>query len=291
MKIQKIGERNLVVAFLEPFYTTTHLIFGDNRVYVCDTFLGPEPMKEIAKIIKENGHEDKPIVVFNSHADWDHIWGNCYFKDSIILGHRLCKERIEKEGKDELNKHFEEQRGNVIMTPPTTIFDSTYFFEDDSIEFFHSPGHTIDSSSCYDHIDRILFVGDNIESDLPYVNSLDFDTYISTLKGYHDLDWTHLVPGHDPVQTDDTLVQSNLEYLRNLKEWEINLNDLSQKGLDVHLYTLSKLVDELLRVGFGTNVNNHYHDALRILEKREQSEMVRHYKGLYRRILDRPCNP
>ena len=288
MEIHKIGERNLTVAFLKPFYTTTHLIFGDDRVYVCDTFLGPQSMMRISDIIRENGHQDKPVIVFNSHADWDHIWGNCYFKDSIILGHKLCKMRFEKEGKDELNKHFEEQLGDVVLTPPNTLFGSNYFFEDDAIEFFHSPGHTIDSSSCYDHKDRILFVGDNVESDLPYVNSLDFNMYISTLEGYLHLDWTHLVTGHDTVQTDDTLVQSNLEYLRNLKEWKVNLDDLSQKGLNVHLYTLSKLVDELLKVGFENNVKSHYHDALMILEKREQSETVRHYMGLYRKILDRP---
>ena len=76
MELHRIGERNLTIAFQEPFYTTVHLIFGDQRVYVCDTFLGPDSMEEIARIIKENGHQDKPIVVFNSHADWDHVWGN-----------------------------------------------------------------------------------------------------------------------------------------------------------------------------------------------------------------------
>lgn len=55
MELHWLGERNLTVAFQEPFYTTIHLIFGNHRVYVCDTFLGPDSMIDNARIIKENG--------------------------------------------------------------------------------------------------------------------------------------------------------------------------------------------------------------------------------------------
>ena len=218
MELQWLGKRNLTVAFQEPFYTTTHLIFGDHRVYVCDTFLGPDSMKHIAKIINENGHKDKQIVVFNSHADWDHVWGNCYFEDAIILAHRECKTRMKTEWEEELKRNQEHQQGKVTMALPTTVFDTDYIFKDDGVEFFHSPGHTIDSSSCYDQREKILFVGDNVESDIPYVNNLDFDIYISSLENYLTREWTHLVPGHDPVQTDDILLGSNIEYLKHLQE-------------------------------------------------------------------------
>ena len=33
MELHRLGERNLTVAFQEPFYTTTHLIFGDHRIH------------------------------------------------------------------------------------------------------------------------------------------------------------------------------------------------------------------------------------------------------------------
>jgi len=285
MELYRLGERNLTVAFLEPFYTTTHLIFGDNRVYVCDTFLGPDSMKDIMKIIKDNGHQDKPIVVFNSHADWDHVWGNCYFEDAMILGHRECKIRMEKEWEDELKRNQEFKKGEVILAPPNTVFDEKYIFEDDGVEFFYSPGHTIDSASCYDKREKILFVGDNVESDLPYVNSLDFDTYISTLEDYLARDWTHLVAGHDPIQTDDALVRSNLDYLRLMKEWKVNLSVLTKKGLDVHLYTLSKLVEEIIREGIQKKTESHYMEAILILEKMEPSEKVTKYVDLFRKIL------
>ena len=73
-------------------------------MYVCDTFLGPDSMKDIARIIKDNGHHEKPVVVFNSHADWDHVWGNCYFEDAMIISHRECRNRMIAEWEEELDQ-------------------------------------------------------------------------------------------------------------------------------------------------------------------------------------------
>ena len=286
MNLRTLGERNLTVAFLIPFYTTTHLIFGDHRVYVCDTFIGPEPMKQISKIIRERGHQDKPIVVFNSHADWDHMWGNCFFKDATILAHHECRKRMEIEGEKWLKKFYDQRLGEVILTPPTTLFDTNYVFDDDDIEFFYSPGHTIDSASCYDRREKILFVGDNIESSAPYVNSLDFDTYISTLENYLQREWKYIVPGHDPVQDDGSLVHANIEYLKLLKDWKVDLNALTPDALDVHLYTLSKLAGNLITTGVQESTKTHYRDAIRVLEGMDPDERVRDYLALYKRVIE-----
>ena len=136
-----------------------------------------------------NGQQEKPVVVFNSHADWDHIWGNCFFKEAMILGHENCRIRIQKDGPADLKRNAMRQQGEVILVPPTATFEESYVFDDDEIEFFYSPGHTIDSSSCFDHKEKVLFVGDNVESDVPYVNHLNFDTYISSLQGYLARPW------------------------------------------------------------------------------------------------------
>ncbi|MHA1909995.1 MAG: MBL fold metallo-hydrolase [Candidatus Thorarchaeota archaeon] len=285
MEFDRMG-RSLSVAFQDPFYTTTHLIFGEHRVYVCDTFLGPKSMDKISDIIFERGADDKPVVVFNSHADWDHIWGNCYFKDAMILGHENCRIRIQDEGESGLKKNGMHKQGEVILTPPTVTFGNNYIFEDDEVEFFYSPGHTIDSASCYDHKEKVLFVGDNVESDVPYVNSLDIDTYISTLQGYIDRFWEYMVCGHDPVQSDDKLVRKNLEYLLLLKDWNIDLDAITQKALHVHLYTLNKLVDEILQKGVQHEARNHYLEAISVIERMEPNEKVTEYKKKFRRVTE-----
>jgi len=286
MEVRKLGERNLTVAFLDPFYTTTHLIFGENRVYVCDTFLGPESMEEITKIIRENGHQDKPIVVFNSHADWDHVWGNCYFRDAMILAHQDCKVRMEKEWEEEMKRNQDYQRGDVIQALPTNTFEDSFLFEDDDVEFFHSSGHTIDSSSCYDRKDKVLFVGDNVESEVPHVNNLEFNVYISTLEQYLSRDWNFVVSGHDPVQSDDSLIRSNLNYLRRLKEWKVDLAKLGEAGLHVHFHTLKKLVDAIILRGVRPEIRVHFNQAISIIENQGPSENVQEYLTSFRKITD-----
>jgi glyoxylase-like metal-dependent hydrolase (beta-lactamase superfamily II) len=283
MKIEKIG-RGLAVAHQDPFYVTTHLIIGEHRVYVCDTAVGPQSMDKISDIIHDQGADDKPIVVFNSHADWDHIWGNCYFKDTMILGHENCRTRIQEEAAATLKLNAAHTRGEVILTPPTVTFGTNYVFDDDKVEFFYSPGHTIDSSSCYDHKDKVLFVGDNVESDVPYVNSLDFDTYISTLQGYIDKSWEYMVCGHDPVQTDDKLVKKNLEYLLQYKEWSVDIDSITPAAQHVHLHSLTILVDELLQKAIKPEVRSHYLDAISILEEKEPNEKITEQLNKLRKV-------
>jgi len=137
MKTEKIGQRNITIIYEEPFRTTTHLILGDDRVYVCDTFIGPGSMNRVEKILKEEGAEGKPIVVFNSHADWDHIWGNCYYDDAYILAHRTGRERVLAEGETDLERNKDRMDGEVIITPPNLVFETSVTFADDEIEFFH----------------------------------------------------------------------------------------------------------------------------------------------------------
>lgn len=288
MKIERIGERNITIIFEDPFPTTTHLVLGDNRTYVCDTFLGTDPMKKVAKIVQKEVKEERPVVVFNSHADWDHIWGNCYFKDSPIIGHKTSRKRIQEEGEADLERWKDNIQGEVILMPPNLLFDTRLVFADDEIEFFHTPGHTHDSSSCYDHRDRVLFVGDNVESDIPHVNDLHFDTYLATLHRYVDFEWIAMVTGHDPIQYDDKLLRSNIEYLERFKEWAVDIKTLSEKALGVHLYALAKLVDPILQQGSDERVRTHYQNAIEVLRTMERTGAVQSYIDRLSRIIEVP---
>ncbi len=58
------------------------------------------------------------------------------------------------------------------------------FFAEEGVEFYFTSGHTEDSCSCFDHIDKTLFVGDNVESPVPHINELNVTAYVSTLEEY-----------------------------------------------------------------------------------------------------------
>ena len=77
----------------------------------------------------------------------------------MILGHELCRLRIEKESEEALARNQENKQGTVEIVPPNTVFSERILFADDDVEFYHTPGHTLDSASCFDHLDRVLFCG------------------------------------------------------------------------------------------------------------------------------------
>lgn len=248
MKFEKISSRGLLFSFDDPYLTNVHVILGNNHVFVLDTFLGNDSMKFVLSKIAEEGHAGKPIVVFNSHADYDHYWGNGAFKDATIVGHERCKTRVIAEGEAYLLKYADHKRGEIELIPPNRTFQETLIFEDEGVNFFHTPGHTLDSASCYDTVDKVLFVGDNVESPFPYLNHVNFEQYIHTLKSYLEFDWKYLVAGHDPLMEKPDLIKQNIDYLRKFRNWSLDIDSMSIQELHRHVdHNLNAIKEELMK--------------------------------------------
>nr|MDO8083916.1 MBL fold metallo-hydrolase [Candidatus Sigynarchaeum springense] len=223
VKTTRIGGRCIVFSFddlVDASPTNVLVIIGSRHVFVCDTFLGPDSMAIVADEIRKN-HSNNPWIVFNSHADWDHHWGNCYFKNAAIVSQETTRDIIKAIGKQELLTFKEHARGEVIITPPNEVFLGRLRFPNEGIEFVHTPGHTMDSSSCIDLVDKILYAGDNLEMPIPYLTTPDLDSYIETLNDYLGLDIEHVVPGHGTVVASKDLITQNLAYLESLKKGEV----------------------------------------------------------------------
>ena len=240
MKAQKVGSRGFLFTFEDPYKTNVYVINGDKHIFVCDTFLGPDPIKEVLKYLGENGVKGKPFVVFNSHYDYDHYWGNQCFKDSIILAQEQCIINMEMEGENDLKEFVSYKKGEIELTLPNTLFHKKISFVDDLVEFYHTPGHTNDSSSCYDYFDQILFVGDNIETPLPYLRIDNIDDYTSTLKEYLTRDARIIISGHDDLMDNSDLVKSNLEYLESFGLCRIVKPIFCKKKRGTHYINMTK---------------------------------------------------
>lgn len=260
MSSHRTGTRGVLVPFDDPYYTNVYMIFGDEHVFILDTFLGNDSMKIVNRLIENEGCKGIPIVVFNSHADYDHYWGNGAFKDALIVGHERCYQRIISEGEASLVKYADHQRGKIELLPPTHTFQEILKFEDEEVTFFHTPGHTLDSSSCFDERDGILFVGDNIESPIPYLNHANFDQYIQHLDSYLEISWKFLLTGHDPIMDKPDLIKRNIDYLQRFRDWNLDLDSFSVAELRRHEYNLNKIKDELMK-------SEHKHAVLKHLEE------------------------
>ncbi|MCF2137867.1 MAG: MBL fold metallo-hydrolase [Candidatus Thorarchaeota archaeon] len=272
MKQSSIGSRGHLFSFTDPYFHNTYLIIGSDQIVICDTSCGPEPMEHVKRFVEAHRNNDQQIIVFNSHHHYDHVWGNSVFSTDSIYAHKSCYEALEKNGERDLVQFSSHKCGDIELVLPNQIFTDVVFLDNGAIELFHSPGHTYDSSSCFDHVDKVLFVGDNVESPIPYISDGDLDQYIATLVEYRSMDWDYLVTGHDPVQSDRALLEANIEYLERLRKWVLRLNDLPPEAQDRHITNMVELGKLVNPAELGPDARPCFAEVRNILESRVHSD-------------------
>lgn len=219
MKIKKVGKRGTLFTFEEgdslmEGETSIYLIRGKNRVYLCDTHLGPKSMEYVKRELGKELNE-KELIIFNSHSDFDHVWGNCAFEGATIIAHELCKERVEGKGNYDLERLKKYHNGEVKLILPNKTFNDKLSFEDDNIEFIYTPGHTICSAICYDKKDDVVFLGDLVEEPIPMLNHHNWKGYLKTLEYIKDLSEKTLISAHSGIISRE-LIDENIEYIKKL---------------------------------------------------------------------------
>ncbi|MCP4749092.1 MAG: MBL fold metallo-hydrolase [Desulfobacteraceae bacterium] len=246
MEITQVGNRGVLFTFdelnQEPFNCSTnvYVIIGHEHFIVCDAYLGKYYMSLVKEYLTGN-YGNKNYIVFNSHSHWDHIWGNSEFDGHLIISHTKCRDLIELYGEEEVKAHADNfAKDKIEIVLPNLTFENKKTLDEENIEFFHSPGHSEDSSSCFDKEDGTLFVGDNVDDPIPsFMSWNNLDKYIETLQKYLEIDAQRIVQSHGPV-IDNSVVKLNAEYLAKLKSGEkIEFNQSDNKK--THRYNLSVL--------------------------------------------------
>jgi glyoxylase-like metal-dependent hydrolase (beta-lactamase superfamily II) len=256
---------------MEPYHTNVYAIVCPNRIFVIDTFLGPEPMGEMKAQLAEEGIAGKPFIVFNTHADYDHFWGNQSFEGSIILAHDQSLRRIRTQGEEGLRQYAAQAMGGVRLRPPNLVFRKRIAFVEEGVEFLYTPGHTGDSSSCYDSVDSVLLPGDNLEAPYPYVNLLNLKEYMQSLEEYKRLEAKVIIPGHDPPQRDCILLDENLTYIRGVASGRVDLAAMDQRRLRAHFPNTVRLAELYLEKADAKKARGYYEEALKVLSLLEPS--------------------
>ena len=217
MKIEKISKNTTMFTFdsIESYLTSVFLIEKESKIYIIDTFCGSDSMIPILNMLN-NDLDKKEVVVINTHFHWDHVWGNCSFKGNNIISHKLCRKLLDELWEEQINKNMKYICGKAEKCLPNITFDERITFENDGIELFYSPGHTEDSISIFDHEEKILYVGDNLEKPLIYVESNDIPTYIRTLENYLRYNPKKIMAGHTSNLTEEDIFNT-IKYLKDLQ--------------------------------------------------------------------------
>ncbi len=189
-----------------------------------DTMLCPEDMAVVMQHVQHDlpGRE---LLVVNSHADWDHSWGNSYFTNphvAPIIAHDYCHVRMQSDeahtGLVDYQQRFPVFH-NVLLVPPTMTFSDHFTIHggDLTIELFPAPGHHPDHIAAWMPELRLLLAFDAVEKPLPIIeDAASVQSMFATLARFLSLKPAQVLCSHGK-STSPTLVEDNLTYLREIE--------------------------------------------------------------------------
>ncbi|MCL2621223.1 MAG: MBL fold metallo-hydrolase [Defluviitaleaceae bacterium] len=220
MKPTKITERTYELTVNESPDATVNmaLIRGKLHNFLIDTGVGANSPLPLLEIIKDC---QKPLIVINTHGDWDHVYGNCAFENGVIVAHSLARKKID-EGWEDAAKWVLEKGcitdGEVRKVLPNVTFEDVMHFPEDGLTLFHTPFHTECCVSIYDRVDKILHIGDNFgfEDGKAYPWGKEVDAFHKVVNAYKQYDFGTCLSGHSKPQTHGVI-----EMLENsLEPWQ-----------------------------------------------------------------------
>lgn len=225
-----------------------YVVITDRYVVICDTLICPEDMEMVINQIHPMLTE-RELLVVNSHADWDHIWGNCYFRDEWnrpIIAHAHSLKRTHsaraKEVLDDYQSRYTTFR-NVELIPPTLTFDQmlTIHGGNLTLELFPAPGHQPDHIAVWLPELRLLLAFDAVENPIPTLYEPDgVPLMFATLEHFLTLQPARVLCSHGGT-TETIQIEKNLRYLREVEQRVRSLLTTSQPT------TAGALLDTALR--------------------------------------------
>ena len=203
-----------------------YIVVCQRFVLVYDTLLGPLSGGWLRQKALEKA-AGRPLLVVNSHADWDHYFGNMSFPETI-MGSRLCAQRITGSvGQAELEKKRREHATYeaVRLVAPSVALEGEATLDggDLTIELLRTVGHRPDHLALYIPQIATLFPGDCVEDPIPLVDedsTPDCDTVgqlITSLERMEGLRPEWVLANHAAPEAGTKRIQANLRYLRELQ--------------------------------------------------------------------------
>ena len=202
----------------------TFIIVTEKYVVVVDTMINEETAVTLHKHAQAH-LENRQLLVINTHADYDHAWGNQVFNAPIIGTHQ-CAELLRGKNTRERLAQMQAQEpdifNSVIPTPPTILFEETLTIACDALtlELFATPGHTSDHISIYiPEIDTLL-AADAAEIPFPFARTTDGLPYLrDSLAKLADLNAQTVLYCHAPVTIGSQLLYDNITYFDKVEAY------------------------------------------------------------------------
>jgi glyoxylase-like metal-dependent hydrolase (beta-lactamase superfamily II) len=189
------------------------LIVGDGACLVVDTRSHDGEARDLMAAIRHL--TPHPWTVVDTHAHFDHAFGNASFRPTTIWGHRQCAARLRARGRADRDRVVAEAREDpgweefadavaaVQISPPDAVLDDTVTLDiggRTAVLAHHGRGHTDGDVVVAVPAAGVLFAGDLVEEGAPpaFNDAYPLD-WPATLDGVLDTVTGPVVPGHGAV--------------------------------------------------------------------------------------------
>ncbi|GAA4004499.1 hypothetical protein GCM10022631_14370 [Deinococcus rubellus] len=192
-----------------------------------DTMSTPALMRQVVDMVRPE-LAGRPLMVVNTHADWDHVYGNVLFTagseiPALIVASALTRDRLRSPAAQErlsAQRRESERFSEVDLVAPDVVFEQGLTLDggDLTLELFATPGHTPDHHSVWIPEIRTLLAGDAAEFPFPSVRrGADLPEVRASLERMAALRPAVVLPCHGGT-TGPELLEQNLAYFERLKQ-------------------------------------------------------------------------
>jgi glyoxylase-like metal-dependent hydrolase (beta-lactamase superfamily II) len=214
-----------VYVFTSELYAQVNAgaVIGPEWSVLIDTLAYPEETLEIRDFLE--GRIGRPVrYLINTHYHSDHTLGNSWFPNAVILSHTLCRELLDRWGRESLDelKHQNRELRDLRLVLPEVTFQAGGLglrVGRRTLRLIHLPGHSPDGIGVLIVEDRVLFSGD-IMMPLPYLVDGNYEVMQESMKRIPRMKLENLVQGHGEVILRGEVqssVKRNLKYLNNIR--------------------------------------------------------------------------
>ena len=209
----------------------TFIITTQPYVVIVDTMINAATGQKLLDVAWEKLVNGRQLLVINTHADYDHCWGNMVFGGETavqfapIIGSKLSVPLFHRPEAQETLKQFQEREpdifNEVVFVPPTIRIDERLLIDggDLTLELFPTPGHTVDHYALYIPEINTLLAADAAELPYPMARTVDgLPAMRQSLAQLAALQADTVLYCHAPVTIGPQLLLDNKAYFDRLEE-------------------------------------------------------------------------
>lgn len=198
---------------------TAGLVTYPDGAVLIDTLAFPFETAEIKDFVEKRLNLRVTYLVL-THYHADHTNGAALFAGAQVVGHALCREKLDTVGRASLARAKEQSpelaKAEVVL-PELLLEDGLLYLHlgRKTLQLFHTPGHSPDSISVLVKEDRVLFAGDMMMP-LPHFVDGDPAELQRSMQQLPGLGLENVVQGHGELVLRgeiDEAVKSNLKYI------------------------------------------------------------------------------